>query len=138
MNYHAYKFTDLENGYYFIFISPFSEQHIDCVLESVEHYIANEPTQMNQYLMTLNFDEVKIEKIISNPIDIFNNAFPADEKNMLVSSSYVSLIPPPKVKRTPKPKADKPPKKEPKPRGAKKGSQNVQISAEPVLLDMNK
>ena len=58
---------------------------------------------------------------------------------MNISDSYISLIPPPKVKRVPKPKAEKQPKekKEPKQRGAKKSTQNVQISTEPQILNMN-
>ena len=55
---------------------------------------------------------------------------------MNVSESYISLMPPPKAKRTPKPKADKPvkEKKEPKP---KKAAKTVQISTEPQVLKMD-
>ena len=142
MNYHTYKFIDLENGYYFFFISPFRGDNIDLVSESIEHYISNELTPMNQYLNNIDFSTVKVEKVQMNPIDVINKSFQPDEKNMLISSSFVSLIPPPpppKVKKAPKPNADKPvkEKKEPKQR-AKKGTQNVQISTEPVIVDMNK
>ena len=140
MNFHTFKFSETENNFYFYFISPFSGENIDLVSEQIEHYIANEPTQMNQYLNSIDFDAVKIEKVSINPIDVINKTLPSDDACMNTSDKYVSLIPPPKVKRTPKPKADKPPKekKEPKPRSAKKGIQNVQISAEPVVMDMNK
>ena len=94
---------------------------------------------MNQYLHSIDFDNVKVEIVYINPIDVINNNFPPDEKNMLISSLYISLIPAPKAKRTPKPKADKPPKekKEPKPRVAKKITQKVQISTEPQVLKMD-
>ena len=93
---------------------------------------------MNQYLHSIDFDNVKVEIVHINPIDVLNNNFPPDEKNMIMSSSYIYLIPAPKAKRTPKPKADKPPKekKDPKPR-AKKSVQKVQISTEPQVLKMD-
>ena len=139
MNFHVFKFQELENGFYFFFISLFNGENIDLVSESIEHYISNEPTQMNQYLNSIDFDTVKIDTAQINPIDVINNNFPPDEKNMLISTSYISLIPPPKVKRVPKPKADKPAKekKEPKQRGAKKSTQNVTISTEPQVLKMD-
>ena len=138
MNFHTFKFSESENNFYFYFISPFSGENIDLVSEQIEHYISNEPTQMNQYLNSIDFDTVKIEKVSINPIDVLSNNFPPDEKNMLISTSYISLIPPPKVKRVPKPKADKPAKekKEPKPR-AKKCTQNVSISTDPQVLKMD-
>ena len=142
MNFHVFKFSEAENGFYFYFLSPFNGDNIDLVSESIEHYISNELTPMNQYLNNIDFSTVKVEKVQMNPIDVINKSFQPDEKNMLISSSFVSLIPPPpppKVKKAPKPKADKPvkEKKEPKQR-AKKGTPNVQISTEPVIVDMNK
>ena len=138
MNFHTFKFSESENNFYFYFISPFSGENIDLVSEQIEHYISNEPTQMNQYLNSIDFDTVKIEKTSINPVDIINKTLPADEKCMNISDSYISLIPPPKVKRVPKPKADKPAKekKEPKPR-AKKCTQNVSISTDPQVLKMD-
>ena len=117
MNYQTFKLTENTNGYYFFFISPFSEQNNELALESIEHYISNESTQMNQYLHNINFDEVKIEKINMNPIDVINKSFAPDDKNMLVSNSFVALIPLPKEKkkREVKPKEPKPVK----PRGKK-------------------
>ena len=50
MNYNVFKLSESENNYYFYFISPFSESNIECVSESIEHYISNEQTLMNQYL----------------------------------------------------------------------------------------
>ena len=142
MNFHVFKFSEAENGHYFFLISPFNGDNIDLMSESIEHYISNELTPMNQYLNNIDFSTVKVEKVQMNPIDVINKSFQPDEKNMLISSSFVSLIPPPpppKVKKAPKSKADKPvkEKKEPKQR-AKKGTQNVQISTEPVIVDMNK
>ena len=139
MKFHVFKFSEAENGHYFLFISPFNGDNIDLVSESIEHYISNELTPMNQYLNNIDFSTVKVEKVQMNPIDVINKSFQPDEKNMLISSSFVSLKPlppPPKVKKAPKPKADKPvkEKKEPKQR-AKKGTQNVQISTEPVIVD---
>ena len=138
MNFHVFKFSEAENGHYFFFISPFNKDNIDLVSESIEHYISNEPTQMNQYLNGINFDTIKVESVQINPIDVINKTLPADEKCMNISDSYISLIPPPKVKRVPKPKADKPAKekKETKPR-AKKSTQNVTISNEPQILKMD-
>ena len=93
---------------------------------------------MNQYLNSIDFDTVKIDKVQINPIDVINKTLPADQKCMNISDSYISLIPPPKVKKTPKPKADKPAKekKEPKHR-AKKCTQNVSISTDPQILKMD-
>ena len=79
---------------------------------------------MNQYLNSIDFDTVKIDKVKINPIDVINKTLPADEKCMNISDSYISLIPPPKVKRVPKPKAEKQPKKKksrnPEPKSAHK------------------
>ena len=139
MNFHVFKFQELENGFYFYFISLFNGENIDIVSESIEHYISNEHTQMNQYLNSIDFDTVKIDKVQINPTDVINKTLPTDEKCMNISDSYISLIPPPKVKRVPKPKADKPAKekKEPKQRGAKKSTQNVSISTDPQVLKMD-
>ena len=68
-----------------------------------------------------------------NPVDVINKTYQPDDKNMLVSSSFVPLIPPPKKKREAKPKADKP---APKPR-SKKSTQKVEISTEPVTVTMS-
>ena len=110
MNYNVFKLSESENNYYFYFISPFSESNIECVSESIEHYISNEQTLMNQYLHIIDFDNVKIEKSSMNSIDVINKSFPPDDKNMLISDSFKSLIPPPKPKREPKKKAEKEPK----------------------------
>jgi len=71
--------------------------------------------------MICDFDNMTIEKVNMNPIDVINKNFLANDKNMLISDSFKSLIPPPKPKREPKKKAEKEPKekKEPKPRGKK-------------------
>ena len=131
MNYYGFKLTEADHGYYFYFLSPFDGQDIDLVAESIEHYISNVPTEMNKYLVTVNFDEVKIERVIStSAMDIINNQFPNDTKCMNVSNEYVSHIPPPKPKRTPKPKG------EAKPKG-KKSTQKVEISTENTTLNMN-
>ena len=125
MNYNVYKFQELDNGYYFFLLSLFSEKHAECASEQIEHYISNEPTQMNQYLHSIDFDNVKVEIVHINPIDVINKTLPSDDKCMNVSDSYISLIPPPKAKRTPKPKADKPVKEKKEPK-AKKGAKTVQ------------
>ena len=139
MNFHVFKFQELENGFYFFFISLFNGENIDLVSESIEHYISNERNQMNQYLNSIDFDTVKIDKVQINPMDVINKTLPADEKCMNISDSYISLIPPPKVKRVPKPKADKPvkEKKEPKAKKGAKTVQKVQISTEPQVLKMD-
>ncbi len=138
MNYNVYKFQETDNGFYFYFLSPFSEQNIEYVAESIEHYISNEHTPMNDYLHTVDFDAVQITRVSISPIEVINKSFPHDDKNMLVSDSYKALIPPPKPKREPKKKAEKEPKekKEPKPRG-KKSTQRVEICTEPQILNMN-
>ena len=143
MNYSVYKFTENENGFYFYFLSPFSEQNVDCVCEFIEHYISNEHTQMIQYLLHCDFDNTKIEKVSHLPaIDVINKTTSViDPKCMNVSNDFVALIPPPKPKREPKKKADavagatKEPKPA-KPRG-KKSTQNVNISIAPQSLDMS-
>ena len=119
MNYNVFKLSESENNYYFYFISPFSESNIECVSESIEHYISNEQTLMNQYLHIIDFDNVKIEKVNMNPIDVINKNFPADDKNMLISDSYKAFIPPPKEPKKKREAKPKEPKKEPKPRGKK-------------------
>ena len=130
MNYSVFKLTESDNGYFFFFLSPFDGNDMELVAEQIEHYIANVPTQMNQYLMNVDFDTVKIEKVDIPITSVISNSFQSDDKNMLVSTSYVSLIPPPKQKRISKPKAEgkePKPKAQPKPRG-KKAAQAVEIN----------
>ena len=137
MNYNVYRLAENDHGYYFYFLSSFSESNMDCVAESIEHYISNESSPMNQYLNIIDFDAVKIEKVNISPIDVINKNFPADDKNMLISDSWKSLIPPPKEpkkKREAKPKPEKE-AKQAKPR-AKKSNQ-VNISTEPTVVQMN-
>ena len=135
MNYNVYRLTENDHGYYFYFLSSFSESNMDCVAESIEHYISNESTPMNQYLNIIDFDAVKIEKVNISPIDVINKSFSNDEKNMLISDSWKSLIPPPKPKREPKKKADPKEPKQAKPRGKK--APHVNISTEPTTVQMN-
>ena len=140
MNYNTYKLTENDHSYYFYFISNFSESNIEYALESVEHYISNEVTDMNKYLHTIDFDNVKIEKSNISPIDVLNKVFQPDEKNMLISTAFVNHIPPPKPKRESKKKVEKEPKdkKEPKPKPrSKKSSQKVDISTENTTVVMN-
>ena len=135
MNYNVFRLTENTNGYYFLFLSPFTAENIDSAMESIEHYISNESTPMNQYLNIIDFDAVKIEKVNISPIDVINKNFPADDKNMLISDSWKSLIPPPKPKREPKKKADPKEPKQAKPRGKK--APHVNISTEPTTVQMN-
>ena len=81
---------------------------------------------------------LKFKKANISTIDVLNKAFQPDEKNMLISTAFVSHIPPPKEKkkRETKPKEPKEPKKEPKPR-SKKSSQKVDISTENTTVVMN-
>ena len=139
MNYNVYRLTENDHGYYFYFLSSFSESNMDCVAESIEHYISNESSPMNQYLNIIDFDAVKIEKVNISPIDGINKTFSNDEKNMLISDSNKALIPPPKLKREPKKKAEKEPKepKQAKPRGGAKKVPHVNISTEPTVVQMN-
>ena len=135
MNFQSFKITENDHGYYFFTISPFDDT--DLVLETVEHFVSNSPNnQMCQYLMHCDFDAMKIEKVNISPAEIINRAFPADDKNMAVSSSYTQFIPPPKPKREPKKKAEPKEPKQTKPRG-KKASQNVNISTEPTTVQMS-
>ena len=141
MNYSVFKLTEQDNNYYFYFLSPFDGTDLELVAESIEHYISNEPSQMNQYLMTVpDFDNVKVEKVDIPAITVLNKTFQPDDKSMLISKSLVSLIPPPKEKkkREAKPKADKTVKepKAPKSRG-KKSIQSVNISTEPAVVNLN-
>ena len=142
MNYSAYKFTDQVSGYFFYFISPFTgTDDIDLVSEQIEHYISNVPSQMNQFLVSLDFDNIKIEPAQGiTPLNVLNNSFPADDKCMNISTSYVSMIPPPpeSKKRAAKPKAEKVPKQkaEPKPKG-KKSATKVNINVDGIKVDMN-
>ena len=58
MNYNVFRLTENTNGYYFLFLSPFTAENIDSAMESIEHYISNEHTDMNKYLMSIDFDNV--------------------------------------------------------------------------------
>ena len=140
MNYSVYKFTESEHSFYFYFISHFDGEDIEVVSESIEHYISNVPTEMNKFLIHCDFDNVKIEKVNISPIDVLYKAFQPDDKNMLISNSFISLIPMPKPKPSRK-KAettDKPPKKEAKPRALKKQVQKaVTIDSANTTLQMN-
>ena len=136
MNFHPYKVTENDHGFYFFTISPFDNEEI--VMETVEHFVSNSPqNQMCQYLIHCDFDNMKIEKANISCIEVINKNIPiTDSKCMNVSSDYVSLIPPPKEKkkREAKPKADKPP---PKPRGKKAANTKISISTEPQTINMN-
>ena len=137
MNYNVYRLTENDHGYYFYFLSSFSESNMDCVAESIEHYISNEHTDMNKYLMSIDFDNVKIEYAMNTTVmSIVNGIFQPDDKNMLISDSYKAFIPQPKEKkkREAKPKPEKE-AKQAKPR-AKKSNQ-VNISTEPTVVQMN-
>ncbi len=106
-------------------LCPFPVDAIDLVAESLEHYIANISTEINQYLVNINFDNVQIEPSTLSPVDIINKNFPNEDKNMCLTDSWKALIPVPKPKRESKKKADttddKPvkEKKPPKPRAKK-------------------
>ena len=120
MNYNVFKLTELQNNFYTYIVSPFDDTEL--TMETFEHFVSNSPQLlMCQYLMICDFDNMTIEKVNMNPIDVINKNFLANDKNMLISDSFKSLIPPPKPKREPKKKAEKEPKekKEPKPRGKK-------------------
>ena len=139
MQYSVFKITEHDHEFFLYFVSPFGEQQSELALESAEHWISNNPElQMNQYLMTIDFDKVTCEKVSLNPADVVAGRVPHDPKCVNVSQEYLPLIPPPKPKREPKKKAEKPPKepKQPKPRG-KKSTQKVEISNEPTVLNMN-
>ena len=132
MNFHTFKITESQNAFYVYFVSLFDDS--DLTMETFEHFVANsEQIPMCQYLITCDFDEMKVEKVNVNPIDVINKNLPQDSKCMNICNDFVSHIPPPKPKRTPKPKADKP---APKPKG-KKSTQKVDISTEPVTVAMN-
>ena len=132
MNYSVFKITENEHGYFFFIVSPFEDA--DLAMETAGFYVSNSPQiPMCQYLMVCDWDNMNVEKVSMCQIDVINKTFQPDDKNMLVSSSFVPLIPPPKKKREAKPKADKP---APKPKG-KKAAQKVEISTEPTTVNMN-
>ena len=111
MNFSVYKFQEHDNEFYLYTISNLDDPEL--VLQTIEFSITNEPEKpINQYLMTVNFDNVKIEKLSISLIDVINRSFPSDSKCMNVSQDYISLIPPPKEKkkREIKPKIEKPEK----------------------------
>jgi len=122
MQYSSFKFQENDNGYFLYFVSPFPVDAIDLVSESLEHYIANIPTEINQYLVNINFDNVQIVPSTISPVDIINKNFPNEDKNMCLTDSWKALIPAPKPKRETKKKtdtADVKEKKTPKPRAKK-------------------
>ena len=133
MNYNVFKLTELQNNFYTYIVSPFDDTEL--TMETFEHFVSNSPQLlMCQYLMICDFDNMTIEKVNMNPIDVINKNFLANDKNMLISDSFKSLIPLPKEKkkREVKPKEPKE-KKEPKPRG-KKTNQTVK---EPTTVQTN-
>ena len=135
MNYYTTKITESENGYYVYFVSLFDDEEL--TMETFEHFVANTPQNpISQYLVTCDFDNMKVEKVAINPVDVINKTLPQDSKCMNVSNDFVSHIPLPKAKREPKKKADKP-AKEPKPVKPKGKQSKVQISTEPVTVNMN-
>ena len=144
MQYSSFKFQENDHGYFFYFISPFSVDAVVLATESLEHYIANVPTEINNYLMTVNFDNVNVEPSTLSPVDIINKKFPNEDKNLYLTDSWKSLIPPPKPKRETKRKAetgntDKPvkEKKPPKPRAKKAANKAVNIDTEKTTLSMD-
>ena len=109
MNLNVFEIQENDNEFYFYTISNLDDTEL--VLQTIEFSITNEPEKpINQYLMTVNFDNVKIEKLSISPIDVINRSFPFDSKCMNVSQDYISFIPPPKEKKKSeiKPKAEKP------------------------------
>ena len=127
MNFFSYKITEKDHDFFLYTISPFDGEDNDFVMEQIEHWVANSPqNQICQYLVHCDFDAMTIEKLGISPSDIINKNIPHDPKCLNVSTDYIPLIPPPKPKRTPKPKAEKP-QKEPKPKG-KKTQQNVETA----------
>ena len=135
MNYHGYKITEKDNGFYVFALLPFSDPEL--AMETFEFYVANTPqATMSQYLMHCDFDNVTLEKVLMNPMDLINNNFPSEAKCMNVSNEYVSLIPPPKPKREAKKKAEPKEPKPAKPRG-KKSTQKVEISLNKQNVDMS-
>ena len=93
---------------------------------------------MNKFLIHCDFDNVKIEKVNISPIDVLNIAFQPDDKNMLISNSFISLIPMPKPKplRKKAETTDKPPKKEAKPKPKKQAQKAVTIDTANTTLQM--
>ena len=138
INFSVYEFQENDNEFYLYTISTLDDPEL--VLQIIEFWIVNEPEKpINQYLITVNFDNVKIDKLSISPIDVSNRSFPHDSKWMDVSQNYISLIPPPKEKkkREIKPKAEKPDKQnKPKSCAVKKAFQKVDINLEGNTVDM--
>ena len=139
MQYSVFKLTEHDHDFFLYFVSPFGEQQSDLALESVEHWISHAPElQMNQYLMSIDFDNVTCEKASISPIDVVSGRIPQDAKCLNNSQDFIALIPPPKPKRAAKPKAEKVPK-EAKPKAKPRGKtpQKVDISTENTTVEMN-
>ena len=135
MNFQTYKVDESDSNFYFYVISHVQDPML--VLEEVEHGISNEPQfPMNQYLMSVDFDKVECSKSPINPIDVINESFPQDPKCMNISHEYVALIPPPKVKKQSKPKAEAKEAKEAKPKTQKpRAKKSAQVSIEPAVAN---
>ena len=71
MNFSVYKLQENGNEFYLYTISTLNDPEL--VLQTMEFSITNEPEkQINQYIMTVNFDNVKTEKSPVSPIDVIN------------------------------------------------------------------
>ena len=78
MNFHTFKITESQNAFYVYFVSLFDDS--DLTMETFEHFVANsEQIPMCQYLITCDFDEMKVEKVNVNPIDVINKNLPQDK-----------------------------------------------------------
>ena len=101
--------------------------------EQLEHTAANEPEEtIYKYIGNITgWDNIDIQKVTDvKPVDVINNTFPHDNKNMLISNDFEKLIIIPEKKSRVKkePKAKPKPKKEPK----QKAKSTVIISNDPA------
>ena len=68
MNYHGYKITEKDNGFYVFALLPFCDPEL--AMKTFEFYVANTPqSTMSQYLMHCDFDNMTIEKVLMNPME---------------------------------------------------------------------
>ena len=139
MNFQTFKISETTNNFYFYFISHVDDPEL--VLDIVDVCLDEKDKPMNQYIMSIDPDTIKCEKVSVSPCDVINRNLPQDSKCMNISNDYCALIPPPKEsrkKKEAKPKVEKTPKepKQAKPR-AKKVQKGVIIDTVGTTITMN-
>ena len=132
----VYKIFEVTNNFFHYVISHIDDEEM--VLEHQEHYAVHHADKLiNKYFNLIAWDNVDIEKVDIKPSDVINKSLPSNEKCMNISNKFEEFIvePPPKAKRTAKPKAEPKSAKTPKPKGkVSKASVNIDHDQKTVVF----